>query len=411
MIDLIMRCNQCDLAYTGEQKRIVAGCQEYVRVIFQLCQDWLALDSVVANFKHGDEEPVGVEVVDGSCQVPHEAIEAPGFSVWLIGHDADGVRIVSDTVAFAVAKGDPEPGAGSGESPATVYELCLQAAEEAKAANFSHSWDGSILTISSTSGTSSADLAGPQGPAGPQGLQGIEGPQGPAGPRGEDGKGVSILGSYDSASALQAAHPTGNTGDAYLVSGELFVWDGGKWANVGNIQGPQGPQGEQGPQGIQGERGPEGPQGPAGPQGPQGIQGLTGRGVNIGGTTGQVLAKTSDADHDMEWIDLPSGLPEYALESFSENGVHGWLNPFGVVTLQLDTAFSSLTQWGAVELCTLPEAWRPPGQLMQLGFQFTDTGNVPVSFRVTEDGVVQAVPYESGGAGTFTTCFAYVTAV
>lgn len=180
MLDLIMRCNQCDLSYAGEPKRIVAGCREYVRMVFQLCPDWLKLGNVVANFKHGDGEAVGVDLVDGVCMVPWEAIEAPGFTVALIGYDSNGVRIVSDAVAFAVARGDAEPGEGSGEAPLTVYELCLQAAEEAKAANFSHSWNGSVLTISSTSGTSSMNLAGPQGP---------QGVPGPAGERGEDGSG------------------------------------------------------------------------------------------------------------------------------------------------------------------------------------------------------------------------------
>jgi hypothetical protein len=249
------------------------------------------------------------------------------------------------------------------------------------------------------------NLEGPAGPQGAQGIQGPAGPEGPAGPRGEDGKGVSILGSFGSAAELEAAHPTGNAGDAYLVAGELYVWDGSKWANVGNIQGPAGPQGIQGVQGIQGERGP---QGPAGPQGPQGPQGQTGRGVNIGGKAGQILAKKSDADHDMQWIDPPSGQPEYKLESFYENDVYGNINPCGVVTLQINTPFDSLTRWGEVHLATLPESWRPPFQAMQLGFQYTDSGNVPVSFRVNKDGTVTAVPYESAGSGVFCTCFTYV---
>lgn len=105
MLDLIMRCNQCNLEYAEEPKRIVAGCREYVRMVFQLCPDWLKLGNVVANFKRGDGEAVGVEVVDGVCLVPSEVIAAPGFNVWLVGNDADGVRIVSDAVAFAVAPG------------------------------------------------------------------------------------------------------------------------------------------------------------------------------------------------------------------------------------------------------------------------------------------------------------------
>jgi hypothetical protein len=44
-----------------------------------------------------------------------------------------------------------------------------------------------------------------------------------------------------------------------------------------------------------------GPPGPAGPEGPEGPQGQTGAGVPAGGTTGDLLVKSSDADHHTEW--------------------------------------------------------------------------------------------------------------
>lgn len=70
----------------------------------------------------------------------------------------------------------------------------------------------------------------------------------PQGEKGEDGTGVTILGSYDTESALNAAHPTGEAGEAYLVAGDLYVWSAtkNKWVNVGTIQGPQGEQGDPG---------------------------------------------------------------------------------------------------------------------------------------------------------------------
>ena len=128
---------------------------------------------------------------------------------------------------------------------------------------------------------------GAQGPQGLEGAQGSEGVQGPQGEKGEDGKGVNILGSYDSLEELEEAHPTGEIGDAYLVNGELYVWDApsSSWKNVGDIQGPQGPQGEkgedgadgaQGPAGIDGAQGPQGEKGEDGVQGPQGIKGADG---------------------------------------------------------------------------------------------------------------------------------------
>ena len=64
------------------------------------------------------------------------------------------------------------------------------------------------------------------------------GPRGPEGPQGPAGTGVTILGSFDSPSELP---PTGNNGDAYLVQGDLYVWSGTEWDNVGTIQGPEGP--------------------------------------------------------------------------------------------------------------------------------------------------------------------------
>ena len=53
-----------------------------------------------------------------------------------------------------------------------------------------HSWNGTILTVTSESGTSSADLKGEKGDTGeqgPQGIQGIQGIQGEKGDKGEPG--------------------------------------------------------------------------------------------------------------------------------------------------------------------------------------------------------------------------------
>ena len=69
------------------------------------------------------------------------------------------------------------------------------------------------------------------------------GPQGPVGPQGPAGTGVTILGSFDSPSELP---PTGSNGDAYLVQGDLYVWSGTEWDNVGTIQGPKGSPGDDG---------------------------------------------------------------------------------------------------------------------------------------------------------------------
>ena len=102
-----------------------------------------------------------------------------------------------------------------------------------------HSWDGTILTVTSASGTSSANLKGEPG---------------------KDGTGVTILGSYATEEDLVSARPSGNAGDSYLVGGDLYVWSetSGTWYNVGNIQGPRGERGEQGVEGKAGKDGSAG---------------------------------------------------------------------------------------------------------------------------------------------------------
>lgn len=75
------------------------------------------------------------------------------------------------------------------------------------------------------------------------------GDDGKDGEDGKDGTSVTILGSYDSEEELIQNHPTGNLGDSYIVSGDLYVWNGSVWENVGQIQGPQGIPGSSGTDG------------------------------------------------------------------------------------------------------------------------------------------------------------------
>lgn len=158
------------------------------------------------------------------------------------------------------------------------------------------------------------DITGPQGIQGIQGIQGLTGatgPTGPQGPQGEIGEGINILGSVANSGSLPSS---GNSiGDAYIITGDLWVWTGSTWQNTGTIQGPAGPTGPtgatgpQGSQGIQGETGATGATGATGPEGPQGPTGATGAGVAAGGTTGQVLAKSSSTDYATTWTTPFSG--------------------------------------------------------------------------------------------------------
>jgi hypothetical protein len=73
---------------------------------------------------------------------------------------------------------------------------------------------------------------------------------GPAGPAGADGTSVTILGSLADEGDLPVS---GDSGDAYLIDGDLWVWDGSDWINVGTIQGPAGATGATGPAGPAGD--------------------------------------------------------------------------------------------------------------------------------------------------------------
>lgn len=65
-----------------------------------------------------------------------------------------------------------------------------------------------------------------------------------AGAKGEDGTSVTILGTYNSIEELNQAHPNNNTnGDGYIINGDLYVWDGTSFINVGKIKGEDGEKG------------------------------------------------------------------------------------------------------------------------------------------------------------------------
>jgi len=111
---------------------------------------------------------------------------------------------------------------------------------------------------------------GPQGSQGPAGTDGAQGDVGPEGPQGPIGPGLVILGEL----ALVGDLPASATpGEAFIISNELWVWDGSDWNNAGDITGPQG---------------------------------ADGLGVPAGGIENQVLAKDSAVDNDTKWMSLGS---------------------------------------------------------------------------------------------------------
>lgn len=177
--------------------------------------------------------------------------------------------------------------------------------------------------------------AGPQGPVGPAGAAGPAGPKGDRGERGADGADgpAGLQGERGLPGADGPTGPQGDVGPAGIAGPKGDKGDRGD-AGPQGVQGlpgvdgatgpvgadgprgerglPGGPgaQGEPGPQGEPGERGLQGIQGERGPAGADstvpGPAGANGQGVPTGGTTGQVLAKTSGSNYATAWV-TPTG--------------------------------------------------------------------------------------------------------
>ena len=84
-------------------------------------------------------------------------------------------------------------------------------------------------------------------------IKGADGVDGKDGEDGKDGTSVTILGSYNSVDELNQAHPNNNNnGDGYIVNGDLYIWDGNSFVNVGKIKGEDGQDGVDGQDGKNG---------------------------------------------------------------------------------------------------------------------------------------------------------------
>ena len=158
----------------------------------------------------------------------------------------------------------------------------------------------------------------PRGAKGEQGERGLQGERGERGERGEtgaqgepgkDGTSFKVLGLYASLSALQAAHPTGNSGDAWAVgtseSNSIYLWDAEKaqWENIGSIKGQKGEKGDPGERGEQGAQGVQGEVGATGAQGEQGIQGIPGE-KGTDGVSPTVTIKAVTGGHKVSITDI-----------------------------------------------------------------------------------------------------------
>lgn len=188
--------------------------------------------------------------------------------------------------------------------------------------------DGNLtITFSDGDSENVGNIIGPQGPQGPQGEKGDVGPQGPQGPQGEkgeqgnDGTSLNILGTKESEADLPLS---AEKNDAYLINGEMWLFNGTNWNNAGRIQGPQGPQGPVGPQGPKGDPGPQGIKGDPGEKGEQGIQGLKGD-TGLQGPQGPVGPKGEQGDAGVRGITFTPVVDSRGNISWSNDG--GLENP------------------------------------------------------------------------------------
>lgn len=104
----------------------------------------------------------------------------------------------------------------------------------------------------------------------------VGGPPGGPGPKGDNGNNLRIDNVVSTASALPATPPEGENA-VYAVTDEnaLYMWTSvGGWVKAADLQGTPGQDGA---------------------------------GLPTGGTTGQVLSKTTATDYDTEWVDPPTG--------------------------------------------------------------------------------------------------------
>lgn len=188
--------------------------------------------------------------------------------------------------------------------------------------------DGNLtITFSDGDSENVGNVIGPQGVPGPKGDKGDVGPVGPQGPQGEkgeqgnDGTSLNILGTKESEADLPLS---AEKNDAYLINGEMWVFDGTNWNNAGKIQGPQGPQGPIGPQGPKGDPGPQGVKGDPGKKGEQGAQGLKGD-TGPQGEQGPVGPKGEQGDTGARGITFTPVVDSKGNISWSNDG--GLKNP------------------------------------------------------------------------------------
>jgi hypothetical protein len=199
----------------------------------------------------------------------------------------------------------------------------------------------------------------------------IAGERGQIGPTGPQGTAIRLLGSKATVGELPSSGNAVN--DAWIVEadGNLYVWGGSSWSNVGKIVGPTGATGDLGPEGPQGPAGPTGetgdkgdtgdvgPQGSVGPAGPTGATGDTGpTGPAVFNLVGpQYLSSVSLQPSDVaSLVKINSSTPTTITVPL--DGTEGYTFPIGTQIVLTQLGVGQVTISGASGVSVLTEGGR-----------------------------------------------------
>lgn len=173
-------------------------------------------------------------------------------------------------------------------------------------------------------------------------------------------------------------------------SGTAIQWrytGDSEWTDLVTLAEITGPAGSPGPQGLtgpQGEKGEKGDPGDKGEQGPAGQKGDSGEGIPIGGTSGQVLIKKSDADYDTEWttmsgdggVNVDAELKEYY--TTAKKNIRTAIENKGVSITDTDSLNSYAEKIGQI-----PSAVNPTGSLPEQTRIVADTLQETLGIKLT----------------------------